>query len=228
MKNNFINFIAESVKKGKKNQKEYSFGNGYVFVKDPLPNNVDLNYVLETIEDVIPPIMRMGVESIVVGDLEEFKDREINAFFKDGAVYITNDQTDNDDMIDDIIHEIAHSVEETHGYELYALDTKIADEFRTKRKKLRYLLNSQGINTQGYNFEDIEYNSEFDDYLYQSVGYPILEPLSLGVFPNAYAITSVREYFASGFELYFMGDEKYLKQVSPSLYQKIKEILKND
>ena len=197
-------------------------------MKDPLPDNVDLDYVLETIEDVIPLAMRAGVDSIMVGDFEEFRERNINAMFKDGAVYVTNAQSNNDDMIDDIVHEIAHSVEDIYGYEIYALEPNITREFRSKRLKLKQMLKSEKIETQGYDFGDVEYNLEFDDYLYSTVGYPILQTLSVGLFPHAYGITSIREYFASGFEMYFLGDRDYLKRVSPVLYKKIKEILKND
>ena len=74
----------------------------------------------------------------------------------------------------------------------------------------------------------MEYNLEFDDYLYGTVGYPILQTLSIGLFPDAYGITSIREYFASGFEMYFLGDRDYLKKISPILYKKIRELLQND
>ena len=228
LKSNIIDFIAESIKRGKKEQKEYSFGTGYAFVKDPLPDNVDLDFVLETIEDIIPPEMRAGVESIMVGDFEEFRERNINALFKDGAVYVTNAQTNNDDMIDDIVHEIAHSVEEQYGYEIYALEPDITKEFRQKRLKLKQLLKQQKIETQGFDFGDVEYNLEFDDYLYSTVGYPMLQSLSVGLFPDAYGITSIREYFASGFEMFFLGDRQYLKTMSPLLFKKIKEILEDD
>ena len=224
-KNNFIDFITESIKRNKKEKKEYSFGNGYVFVKDPLPDNIDLDFVLDTIQDAIPLDMRMGVESIMVGDFEEFHERNINALFKDGAVYVTNAQSNNDDMIDDIVHEIAHSVEEQHGYEIYALEPDIVREFRNKRLRLKQLLEDNEIDTQGYDFGDVEYNLEFDDYLYSTVGYPTLQTLSVGLFPDAYGITSIREYFASGFEAYFLGERNYLKKVSPVLYRKIKELL---
>ena len=227
-KNNLIDFITESIKRGKKEQKEYSFGEGYAFVKDPLPDNIDLDYVLETIEDMVPIEMRVGVESIMIGDFEEFRERNINAMFKDGAVYVTNDQTNNDDMIDDIVHEIAHSVEDIYGYEIYALEPNITQEFRQKRLKLKQLLKGEKIKTQGYDFGDVEYSLEFDDYLFSTVGYPLLQSLSIGLFPHAYGATSIREYFASGFEMYFLGDRDYLKRVSPVLYRKIKELLKND
>tara|TARA_R100000908_G_scaffold64969_2_gene50933 strand:+ start:598 stop:1287 length:690 start_codon:yes stop_codon:yes gene_type:complete len=226
-KNSLLDFISESIKRNKKNKKEYSFGHGYVFVKDPLPENIDLEYVLQTIEDVIPPDLRVGVDSIMVGDFEEFHERSVNALFKDGAVYVTNAQTNNDDMIDDIVHEIAHSVEGSHGYEIYALEPNITTEFRNKRMKLKEMLNQQKISTQGFDFSDVEYNLEFDDYLYTTVGYPVLESLSVGLFSDAYAITSIREYFASGFEAYFLGNRDYLKKVSPVLHQKIKELLED-
>jgi len=228
MKNNLIDFIEESLKKGKKAQKEYSFGDGYVFIKDPLPDNIDLTYVLEAIENIIPPVMRAAVETIFIGDFEEFQDRHINAMFKHGTVYVTNDQTDNDDMIDDIVHEIAHSAEELYGYELYASDAKLTREFKQKRLKLEQLLKAQGFESQGYDFEDVEYSLDFDDYLYQVIGYPVLEGICIGLFPNAYAPTSIREYFASGFETYFLGNRDYLKKISPVLYRKLKEIIKND
>jgi hypothetical protein len=38
-------------------------------------------------------------------------------------------------MIDDIIHEIAHSLESPYGYELYG-DQDVKDEFLRKRKRL--------------------------------------------------------------------------------------------
>tara|TARA_R110001583_G_scaffold46869_1_gene146832 strand:+ start:239 stop:949 length:711 start_codon:yes stop_codon:yes gene_type:complete len=227
-KNNLIDFITESIKRNKNEQKEYSFGNGYVFLKDPLPDNVDLDFVLEKIEDIIPLELRDRVESVMVGDFEEFRERNINAMFKDGAIYLTNAQSSNDDMIDDIVHEIAHSVEEQYGYQIYALQPNITAEFRQKRIKLEEILKQQDINTQGFNFSDVEYNAEFDDYLYNTVGYPILQTLSVGLFPDAYGITSIREYFASGFEAYYLGNRDYLKRTSPIMYKKIKELLSDD
>mgnify|MGYP003137696355 CR=1 FL=1 len=227
-KNNIIDFISESLKRNKKKRVEYKFGDGYVFVKDPPPDNIDIQHVLSTVEELIPYNIRYMVESIMIGDFEEFKEREINALYKDGSIYITNAQTDNEDMIDDIVHEIAHAVEEENGYDIYALDNKLTSEFRMKRLRLKNLLGSAGIDTQGHDFGDVEYNLEFDDYLLHTVGYPTLSTLCVGVFPTAYSPTSIREYFATGFEAYFLGDRDPLKKICPVLYRKIKEILRYD
>jgi Mlc titration factor MtfA (ptsG expression regulator) len=42
-----------------------------------------------------------------------------------------------------------------------------------------------------------------------------------GVFPSPYAATSLREYFARGFEEYYMGRPQELKNICPVLYSKM-------
>jgi hypothetical protein len=227
-KNKVIDFISESLARSKSQRREYKFGNGYVFVKDPLPENVNLQYVLNAVEELIPYEVRYMIESIMIGDFEEFREKQINALYKDGSIYLTNDQTDNDDMIDDIIHEIAHAVEEERGYDIYGLDNKLVVEFRAKRQQLKNVLIEVDVNTQGYDFEDVEYNLEFDDYLLNEVGYDILTTLCVGIFPNSYSPTSIREYFATGFEEYFLGNRDYLKKTCPVLYRKLREVVVND
>ena len=58
-------------------------------------------------------------------------------------------------------------------------------------------------------------------FLYEDVGYEKLTFLTMGLFVSPYAITSLREYFARGLEEYYLGDRKYLTNVSPSVYNKI-------
>ena len=47
-----------------------------------------------------------------------------------------------------------------------------------------------------------------------------------GLFPSPYAATSVREYFARGFEEYAMDNKKELKQTCPVLYNKLEALHK--
>ena len=65
-----------------------------------------------------------------------------------------------------------------------------------------------------------------DNYLYEEVGYERLNFIvtSYGIFTSAYPATSLREYYASGFEYFFLEDRKYLKEISPTLYQKIEDL----
>ena len=65
--------------------------------------------------------------------------------YKDGAIYISNDQDNPEDMLDDIVHEIAHSLETPYGGIIYG-DTKVEKEFSFKRMKLYRILESEGLN----------------------------------------------------------------------------------
>ena len=70
-----------------------------------------------------------------------------------------------------------------------------------------------------------EYDEKFDDFLYKKVGYDALASIAMGLFITPYAATSLREYFATGYVEYLMGDRNYLKNVSPVLYKKIQTLI---
>ena len=165
---------------------------------------------------------------VVIGFFEEFAERQINAFYKDGALYVSNTQDSNDDLYDDLVHETAHSLESPHGYFLYG-DEKIKDEFLRKRKYLYDTLWARGYKAPLAVFMDTEYNQDFDMFLYEKVGYDKLSAIMTGIFINAYAATSLSEYFATGFvDFYINSDHKYLKQISPALYDKLFSLQKED
>jgi hypothetical protein len=45
-----------------------------------------------------------------------------------------------------------------------------------------------------------------------------------GIFIRPYAAISLREYFATGFEAYYLGNKIHLEKISPMLYDKINEL----
>ena len=133
-----------------------------VFTKDQIVNNlVDMESVIAKFESMLPSHVRDNVEMIIVGKFDEFEERGINAFYKDGALHISNFQSDNDDMLDDLVHETAHSIEEAYGYEIYA-DEKIKNEFLRKRFYLYDVLWNMGFKVPREVFMEVEYNQEFD------------------------------------------------------------------
>ena len=73
-------------------------------------------------------------------------------------------------------------------------------------------------------FLDPEYSKKFDEFLYEDVGYPELAALTMGLFISPYAVTSLREYFATGFEEYIMGDITSFRKISPHLFAKLSEM----
>ena len=156
-----------------------------------------------------------------MGWFEEFEERHLTALYRDGALYISNIQDDNDDLYDDLLHETAHSLEAPHGYLIYG-DEKVKEEFLRKRIYLHDILWAKGYKVPKSFFTEVEYNKEFDMFLYEKVGYAALSSIMVGMFINSYAATSLSEYFATGFaEFYLNSDHKYLKKISPALYQKI-------
>ena len=72
--------------------------------------------------------------------------------------------------------------------------------------------------------EFIGLSKKFDEFLYEDVGYPELTALTMGLFVSPYAVTSLREYFATGFEEYIMGDITSFRKISPHLFAKLSEM----
>ena len=78
-------------------------------------------------------------------------------------------------------------------------------------KKIFYLIKAEGLTPPESLQKQIDFTNEIDDYLYDELGYGLVSSLSNGLFVSPYSITSMREYFATGFEEYFSGNKKNLK-----------------
>jgi|TARA_E500000305_G_C4017797_1_gene236793 hypothetical protein len=218
-------YIKESSTHNIARKKEYYiYEDILVLVKDPVPYDIDLYSCLREVEARIPRHLIYGLDSIFVGQFPEFEKQEINAFYKDGAIYITNDQETDDDFIDDLIHEIAHLAEKTYGADIYG-DQSISREFLGKRQKLFYMLKEEGFDVSPKDFMSLDYSFEFDMFLLKKIGYPMLTQLTIGLFLTPYGITSLAEYFAESFEFYILRDQKSVKEISPMCFVKIKELM---
>lgn len=198
----------------------------HVYFKDHLYNDaIDVEKMISKLESLIPTQLLSEVEMIIIGHFDEFEERDINAFYKDGAIHVSNIQSDEDDLLDDLIHETAHAAEVAYGYEIYA-DSKIKDEFLIKREHLYNLLWNSGFKAPKKLFLQTEYDYDFDQFLYKDVGYDKLSNVVNGLFVSPYSATSLREYFATGFTDFYLhpNDHGYLKKVSPALYNKLQKI----
>ena len=198
----------------------------HVYFKDALKNqNIDVEEVVSHLESVVPSHLTAEIEMIIVGEFEEFTRRSINAFYEGGTLYISNIQDNSADMFDDIIHETAHSLEQPYGYIIYG-DGDVEKEFLSKRQKLYDILWSNGYRIPQNVLLDPEYNEDLDMFLYKDIGYDKLSYLVQGLFITPYAITSLREYFATGFTDFYLdpNNHSFLKKVSPFLYKKLTEL----
>ena len=214
------NYIKESILKSAQGYKVYSKP---IMIINPLPEEVDLGYITQVIESLVPRYMLSLIDAIYVGRFSFFEERNISALYDDRAIYVNSDQDDQESILDDIVHEISHALEENFKDEIYS-DSSIEEEFLGKRVRLRSLIKYHNYDIETYDFLNPEYSEKLDSFFYQVVGYPILNALTEGLFASAYGATSLREYFANGFEEYVLGDRKYLNNISPKLYQKIDTI----
>ncbi len=206
--------------------RDFNFRGVNIFIDDPLPEDVDIKSVLKVVESRIPRIFFKDIKEIRVGNYDYFEKRGINALYKDRVLYIANEQSGFEDLLDDVIHEIAHHVEQKYPEEIYG-DNLIKREFLHKRKQLEFELRSEGYWTSEYDFQKIKFDLDFDKFLYDRVGNKMLNMVTASIFIRPYGSVSIREYFATGFEAYYLGKRDELFKVSPELYNKIYELDKS-
>jgi len=199
---------------------EYYIYNIPVFLVDEPGKDVDIPGFCTEVEDYLSPELLTNVEVVYIGNFKELKDR--NAAYSNGGIYMTNMEPTSFDMIENFVHEVAHSLEAEYGAEIYTED--LLKEFQRKRARLQQLLTAAGYHIDPLLYSFTEYNEKFDNFLAHEVGYPVLLNMTMGLFVSPYGATSLQEYFANGFEKYFLDNPEFVRKVSPVLYRKIEEI----
>ena len=212
--------VVNYVKNRNDNLKQQKFGNVSLFIKDKMSNNINLKVVFKHINSILPYSIINLIDIIYVGDFDFLNERDVSALYLDNAIYLSNQHDDEEDLIDDIVHEFAHAVEDRYAYYLYN-DRGIEKEFLGKRRRLESILRYERYNTKKYDFLNYQYNKEFDNFLYNEIGNQKLNYLVRDLFLRAYAAVSLREYFATAFEEFYLGNFKNIKEISPYLYEKI-------
>lgn len=224
MNSNILNYVKNSNSKMMKNPiGDFYIGSLRIYIKEPLPDTVNIAYCFSYILEKMPRIFYSNVNKIVIGQFPFLKKREVDAIYKDNCIYLTNNQQTNEDLMSDIIHEIAHSFEEARNGELYD-DKVIEKEFISKRVSLYNALQANGMIGDKIDkkyFYNTSYNREFDQFLYKIVGYDTLHGVTKDIFISPYAATCLREYFANAFEVFFMNDVFLCKKYASTVYEKL-------
>jgi len=198
-----------------------------ILIKDRLENEIKIKDVIDKIEKRIPEHLFYEIDTIIIGQFPELIQRDVKSVYTDGAIYATNVQKNSDDLFDDIIHEIAHSLEKPYGMDLYG-DDKLQFEFLGKKQRLLDILRSNGY-TIAYDWDQSsDYEEDFDEFLYFDLGFEKLQSFTRGLFVTPYSATSLSEYFSEGFEHYLLHDPIYLNKISPELYTKVRYLVGQD
>lgn len=222
-------YIKESAKKAQSLLKEHAlFGNIQIVIKDRFQEAINLEEVLKSIESRVPQALFRDLDIIYVGDFPQLKARNVESAFMNGAIFISNLIIDDDTLLKSLIHEVAHNVEVVYGADVYG-DHQLIDEFIGKRKRLRDILEEEELFCDPRLYIQFDYSKTFDDFLYKTVGYDRLAQLTTKLYVSPYAATSLREYFANGFEHYFVDENpKFLRSLSPKLFNKINDLTKTE
>ena len=165
---NIEDIIKKSLLDQKVLQKEHHLFGKLLYVQEPFAGAVDVQNVINEIEQNIPPHLFEEIDTIIVGSFEILDKRDLEALYKDGAIYISSRIISNRDLIENILHEMAHSLENSMGYYIYA-DGVLQSEFLAKRLRLRDMLGSEEQEYY-YDFSNTEYKLEFDEFLYLKLG----------------------------------------------------------
>jgi len=213
--------LVEYIAKSNLAKKEFSlFKRIPAIIKDPIENNIYFQDVIKKLESTIPEHLFYEVDLIIVGQFPELKERDVKSVYLDGAIYATNEQKSTDDLYDDIVHELAHSLEKPHSLDIYG-DDKLKLEYLGKKQRLLDILRANGYNI-GNDLDSIpDYVQEFDEFLFFDLGFERLKSFTRGLFVTPYSVTSLSEYFSEGFEHYLIHDPIYLNKISPVLYDKV-------
>lgn len=227
---NLIKLIAQSKNRVDEKKNRFYFNRGIEFIiKDPLPKDVDIKRVMALLRSNLPESCYTGINNVYFGQYDILNKRQLTALHHKNNIYVDSKKVKNEkDVLDDLIHEFAHRFEENNSEAIYE-DGKIINEFLGKRNRLHDLLSQEMEFKDKINYFDFintQYDKDFDKFLHNDVGYPKIRNLAPTLFIRPYASTSVREYFATGFEDFYLNGGSELKGISPILYSRILQLEK--
>ena len=228
------NYIKESAERAKKIQREFKAFNGDVdfILLNKLDDSIDVKNIISLLNSSVPRHLSYGLDAIYVGNFDELEQKKIESLYYAGIIYVKPNQKSDIDIVTDIVHEMAHNAED--NYQHLIQTNSLRSEFLNKRKRLYSILSDKGYNQIPLEtYVNPNYVLEFDEFLYKTVGYDLLRDLTVELFVSPYAATSLREYFANGFEHYFFTYRKLgvtnsiLLQNCPALLRLLKTLEKN-
>ena len=193
-----------------------------LYFKDGLTKKININSVCKRVENILPAFLFKNISAIAIGQYDTLDNRNVDSVYNKKIIYLTNVQDDEEDIIENIIHETAHSLEEIYSQQIYG-DGLLKKEFLKKRKQLYNELSAKYTLDDKY-FRKTEYSKTLDILFYKKIGYDTLSYFTEPLFVSPYSATSLREYFSEGFENYYMRQQQLVMDLSPEIYNKIKQL----
>ena len=222
-----IKYIVESATAAQKRNRDYEiFGRVTVKLNDFLPDHVSIKDVIKAIESRIPEHVLYDVDAVYIGNCKPLEDRQVDSIYVSGSILVSPEQASNKDLFNTLIHEFAHAIEETAKDFIYG-DGDVGTEFLNKRNRL-YSMLKDDYKVSKKQFLNVNFDQSMDDFLSKEIGYNNLDLMTNGLFLSPYGATSLREYFANGFEHYYIEGPQRVQLLSPAVYHKVRGIIRGD
>lgn len=229
---NLTKLLQQSQTKILSERKRFYFNRGIEFILDkPLKKDIDIEKVMGLLRSNLPVSSYTGINNVYFGEFDILKRRSLTALHHKDNIYISSEElTSEKEILDDLVHEFAHRFEENNSERIYE-DGKIINEYLGKMNRLHDLIvqdhNLDDYGVTYFDFINTQFDSEFDKFLFNGIGYDKITNIAPTLFIRPYAATSVREYFATGFEDYYLEGGLQLKKISPILHSRIELLEKN-
>lgn len=190
--------------------------------------NLQLN-----IEDVKKDIIRLPsflfteVNKIYIYNAEDLDNYDLDSSYGHRVVKIDSSKIDSrKDLMKTLIHELYHSIQNAIKIQFKDQFEKVCLEYLNKKKKILDIFkNDNRFKAPEPSFyTEIFYNEKFDDYLYNIIGYKVINNRLKDYFPSSYSITSIDEYMATCFEIFYFENQNWLSIYCPEVFELIKTI----
>ena len=106
-----------------------------VYFKNGLTKKINMDSVCKRVGNLLPAFLFKNISAISIGQYDTLDDRSVDSVYDKKIIYLTNVQDDEEDIIENVLHEVAHSLEEIYKDEIYG-DGLLRKEFLRKRKQL--------------------------------------------------------------------------------------------
>lgn len=182
----------------------------------------------------LPATLFDYADQIFIYKPNEELQKDFSSTYTQGIIVINlNTVNSEQELLKLVVHELFHSIEaeiRNESNELFGVYKEVEKEYLAKKRKLLINLRDDPSvleKPRSKYWKLIDFNSEFDYYLYNIITYPILQFKLGNYFPSPYSVTSISEYMCVGLEVYLFEDKNWLAAHCPALYNLIQQTLQD-
>jgi hypothetical protein len=208
----------------KKNLKIFNINNCDFYIYD---YSFDIESFKQNVKK-IPKYFFSLCNKICVYPSKSLNDHGYDSFNNNDTITINLDNIDSEhDLMKSLVHELYHSIQNEIKNTFNEQYINVCKEYITKKKKILDIFQNDNRfkPPKKLYYKTLEYNRDFDNYLHNIITYDVLFTRIIDIFPNAYSITSIDEYLAVCFEIFFFEKKDWLLMYCPEAYKLIKDLI---